>query len=215
MRIVVETMNTKDSSFDLIEMSPRLLVNLSNMALDFSIRKPLSDLGTTSLPVGQLLASSGSLTLFDTEQSFNGNNEDSIIKDYIDRMIKFSFYEKIRYVDGTSNEYLVPIKSLYSEGMPQADANGSTLTVNLRDLFFHIESLPAPRMLVTDASLSYAVATILDSIGFSNYKFYRLENEQETIIPYFFIAPDQNVAEVLTTWQLQPKAQCFLMSITT
>jgi hypothetical protein len=208
IRLVVETMNTKDSSFDLIEMSPRLIVNVSDMALDFSIRKPLSDLGTTSLPVGQLLASSGTLTLFDNEQSFNSNNAGSVISKYIDRVIKFSFYEKIRYVDG-NNEYLVPIKSLYSEGMPQADANGSTITINLRDLFFHIESLPAPRMLVTDASLSYAVSTILDYIGFSNYKFYRLENEEETIIPYFFIGPDQNVAEVLNQLAVATQSAMF------
>lgn len=208
IRIVVETMNKKDSSFDLIEMSPRLLVNISDMALDFSIKKPLSDLGTTSLPVGQLLASSGSLTIFDNEQSFNPNNLNSIIKDYTDRIIKFSFYEKIRYVNGNS-EYLVPIKSLYSEGMPQADANGSTVSINLRDLFFHIESLPAPRLLVTDASLSYTVATVLDYIGFSNYKFYRLEDEKDIVIPYFFIAPDQNVAEVLNDLAVATQSAMF------
>lgn len=208
LRIVVETMNKKDCSFDLIEMSPRLLINVSDMALDFSIKKPLSDLGTTSLPVGQLLASSGSVTLFDNNQSFNPNNQDSIIKDYIDRIIKFSFYEKIRYVNG-SKQYLVPLKSLYSEGMPQADANGSTITINLRDLFFHIESLPAPRMLVTDASLSYTVATVLDYIGFSNYKFYRLEDEKDIVIPYFFIAPDQNVAEVLNDLAVATQSAMF------
>lgn len=208
LRIVVESMNKKDCSFDLIEMSPRLLVDVSDMALDFSIKKPLSDLGATSLPVGQLLASNGSITLFDNEQSFNSNNSNSLIQKYIDRIIKFGFYEKIRYVDG-NNEYIIPIKTLYSEGIPQADANGSTITINLRDLFFHLEASPAPRMLVTDASLSYAVATVLDYIGFSNYKFYRIEGEEETVIPYFFIAPDQNVAEVLNELAVATQSAMF------
>jgi hypothetical protein len=38
---------------------------------------------------------------------------------------------------------------------------------------------------------------LLDSIGFSNYVFKRLANDSEPVIPYFFVAPNQNVAEVL------------------
>jgi hypothetical protein len=57
--------------------------------------------------------------------------------------------------------------------------------------------MPAPRLLTTQTSLSYAVSLLLDYIGFSNYSFKRTAGESDTIIPYFFIAPDQNVAEVL------------------
>jgi hypothetical protein len=38
---------------------------------------------------------------------------------------------------------------------------------------------------------------LLDSIGFSNYVFKRLTSEKELIIPFFYIAPDKTVAEVL------------------
>jgi hypothetical protein len=195
LRVVVEKMNKFDSTFDLIEMSPRLVANISDKTIEYSVKKILSDLGTSALPVGQLLASTGSISLFDDDQAFNSNNTTSIVNDYVDKNIKFNFYEKILNVSGF--DYWVPIKTLYSDGFPQATVTAGTLEISLRDFYFFLESMPAPRMLVTEVSLSYAISLILDYIGFSNYAFYRTTNETDPIIPYFFIAPDQTVAEVL------------------
>jgi hypothetical protein len=51
--------------------------------------------------------------------------------------------------------------------------------------------------LLTNTSVSSAVSLLLDSIGFSNYVFKRVEGESEVIIPYFFIPPERSVAQVL------------------
>ena len=207
MRIVVETMNKFDSTFDLIEMSPRLAVNLSDKVLDYTITKSLSDIGNTSLPVGQLLASTGSISLFDDDQAFNENNTTSIIYKYINKNIKFTFFEKIVNVEGY--DYFVPIKTLYSEGLPQSNKMAATIDITLRDLFFFLESMPAPRILTTQTSLSYAITLLLDYIGFSNYTFKRVNEESDPIIPYFFVAPDQNVAEVLNQLAVATQSAMF------
>ena len=195
IRIVVDVMNKSDSTFDLIEMSPRLVVDISDKAIDYKITKTLSDIGITSLPVGQLLASNGQLSIFDDDQAFNDQNSTSIIANYVRKNIKFTFYEIILDVEGF--DYYIPIKTLYSEGFPQADVTGGTLSIDLRDFFFFLESMPAPRLLTTQASLSYAITTLLDYIGFSNYVFRRVDGESDPVIPFFFVAPDQNVAQVL------------------
>jgi len=207
IRIVVDTMNKFDCTFDLIEMSPRLVVDISDKTTDFKINKSLSDLGSTSLPVEQILASTGSISLFDDDQAFNSNNANSIVYKYIRKNIKFSFYEIVVNVDGY--DYFVPIKTLYSEGFPQADVTAGTVSVTLRDLFFLFESMPAPRMLVTEASLSYAITLLLDYIGFTNYTFLRVTGESDPIIPYFFVAPDQNVAEVLNQLAVSTQSSMF------
>jgi len=207
IRVVAETMNKFDSTFDLIEMSPRLVANISDKVIDFNIKKILSDIGTTSLPVGQLLASTGTLSLFDDDQAFNENNTSSIVADYIRKNIKFVFYESILDVEG--DEYSVPIKTLYSEGFPQADVTAAKLSIELRDFYFFLESMPAPRLLTTQTSLSYAVSMLLDYIGFSNYTFKRVEDESDPIIPYFFVAPDQNVAEVLNQLAVSTQSAMF------
>ena len=207
IRVVAETMNKFDSTFDLIEMSPRLVVNVSDKVIDFNIKKILSDIGTTSLPVGQLLASTGTLSLFDDDQAFNENNISSIVADYIRKNIKFVFYESI--LDVAGDEYSVPIKTLYSEGFPQADVTAAKLSIELRDFYFFLESMPAPRLLTTQTSLSYAISMLLDYIGFSNYTFKRVADESDPIIPYFFVAPDQNVAEVLNQLAVSTQSAMF------
>jgi len=195
IRIVVQSMNVKDSTFDLIEISPRLAMNVSDKTLDYSINKSASDLGISGLPVGQLIASNGSINIFDYDQAFNENNSSSIIAKYVNRHVQFKFYEVI--VDVAGWDYYVPMKTLYSDSFPKQDLMGKTVSLSLRDMYWYLESITAPQILMTEVSVSSAVSLLLDYIGFSNYTFKRVENEKEIIIPYFFVGPDKSVAEIL------------------
>lgn len=199
IRIVVETMNTLDSTFDLIEMSTRLAVNITDITKGVSVKKMASDLGLSGLPVGQLLVSTGSIELFDFDGSFNKNNPDSIIASFAANQIQFKIYDVIAEVldGGTYYDYFVPIKTMYGDGFPEISAESRSVRIGLRDMFSYFESMSAPQILVRDASLSYAVSFLLDNIGFSNYVFKKLPGESEPIIPFFYVEPDVTVAEVL------------------
>jgi hypothetical protein len=207
IRIVVDSMNVKDSTFDLIEMSPRLVLNVSDKTLDYSINKSASDLGISGLPVGQLIASNGNINIFDYDQAFNENNSSSIIAKYINRHVQFKFYEVI--VDVAGWDYWVPIKTLYSDSFPKQDLMGKTVSLSLRDMYWYLESLTAPQILMTEVSVSSAVSLLLDYIGFSNYTFRRVANEKEIIIPYFFVGPDKSVAEVLQDLAISTQTAMF------
>jgi hypothetical protein len=207
LRIVAETMNKFDSTLDLIEMSPRLVADITSRVMEFSVNKTASDLGISGMPVGQLLASTGSMTVFDYDQSWNSNNESSIIKDYVSNNMQVKFYDAILDVDGY--DYFVPIKTLYSEGFPESDATDRRMTLKLRDLFFYFESLTAPQLVIKNASISYAVSMILDSIGFSNYAFRRVAGEKEPVIPYFLVAPDMTIAQVLNELAVSTQSAMF------
>lgn len=197
LRIVVETMNVFESTLDLLELSPRLTVDLSDKVTEFGIKKSASDLGVSGLPVGQLLASTGTLNLFDYDQAFYEENTSSIISSYLSQNIQIKLYEIVIDVNGV--DYFVPIKTMYTEGFPKINNKDRAVTIEMRDLFFYLESTTAPQILVQNVSLSYAVSLLLDSVGFSNYVFRRNENETEEIIPYFFIEPDKSIAEVLNS----------------
>ena len=208
LRIVVLSMNKFDSVLDLIEMSPRLVANISNKVIDFKITKTMSDMSQGAIPVGQLLASNGNISIFDEDFAFNENNTNSIVKDYLNKNIKFVFYENI-YNDDFSVNYFVPIKTLYSDSFPQTNSDGSAVSIDLRDFYFYFESQIVPRMLLTDVSLSFAIATLLDSVGFTNYTFKRIGSEQDPIIPYFFVAPDQSLAQVLNELAVSTQTAMF------
>jgi hypothetical protein len=214
IRVAVESMSLPDKTLDLIEMSPRLAVDFTPKVTNYDITKTLGDLSSTSLPMGEILASTGSITIFDDDQSFNQNNQwdfatstGSIIAKYVSKNVKFIFYEIIKNVD--DDNYYIPIKYLYSEGIPVTDSTSLTVSITLRDFYFYFESMSAPRILIPEASLSQAVCLLLDAIGFSNYVFKRLEGESDPVIPYFFVGPDQNVAEVLRQLAISTQSAMF------
>lgn len=202
LRVVVQTMNTNDSSFDLIELSPRLAANITDITESFNVKKTASDLGLSGLPVGQLIAGSGQINIFDYDQSFNPNNTynystgiGSIVADLNTKNVQFRFYQIVKDVDGV--DFYIPQKTLYSETFPQYNSKTREMSITLRDLFFYLESQEANNLLITNGSLSYIVGSLLDSIGFSNFSFYRATGEKDFVVPYFFVAPKTTVAQVL------------------
>lgn len=214
MRIVVETMNKANCTFDLIEMSPRLTTDISYSVSSFSLTKTMSDLGNGSIPVGGLFASTGQVEIFDTDFSFNSNNAfnfetktGSILSNYLDMPIKFLFYDITRNVNGI--DYFIPVKTMYSESFPQTTGTPASISIDLRDFFFYLESMPAPQLLLTEVSLSWAITILLDYAGFTNYTFRRIAGYPEAVIPYFFVEPDQNVATVLQKLALATQSAMF------
>ena len=193
-------MNNAGSTFDLIELSPRLTVDMSDFTESYSLTKPASDIGNTGLPVGQLLAGTGSVTIFDSEQAFSENNSGSIIASLPGKNVQFKFYEIVSDVadeQGTLYTYYIPLKTMYAEEFPEISFEDRKVTFKLRDMYLYFEAMSAPELLIVNRTLSYILSIIFDSIGFSNYKFYKVENEKEKPIPYFFVGPDKTVAQVI------------------
>jgi hypothetical protein len=207
IRIVVDSMKKFDSSFDLIEFSPRLTADLSDRVTSFSLNKSASDLGASGMPVGQLLASTGNMTLFDFDDAFNKNNTLSLIANQNIKNIQIKIYEVI--TDAKLIDYYVPIKTMYSDGFPKIDNQSKAVTLDLRDLYFYFESQTAPEILSTSTSVSAAISLLLDSIGFSNYVFKRVTGESEMVIPYFFIPPDKSVAQILQDLAISTQTAMF------
>ena len=202
LRVVVAKMSKANATFDLIELSPRLAVNLSDKTTAFAIRKHASDLGNSGIPVGQLLAGNGELNLFDYDQAFNPNNvfdynanTGSVINSFIAKNLQVKTYEITRSVN--DSDYYMPLKTMFVSGFPDYSVVDRGVTMEMRDQFIMFESTTAPEVFIRDTTLSYAISILLDSIGFSNYIFKRVDGESDPIIPFFFIPPNVSVAEVL------------------
>jgi hypothetical protein len=195
LRLVVTRMNKNESTFDLIELSPRLNVDISDIVDNLSVTKTASDIGVSGMPVGQLIAGTGSMTLFDYEDAFNKNNPNSIINNKTINKFQIKIYDVITTPD--NKKHYVPIKSLYVDEPITQDRNTRSVSATLKDLLFYFDSTTAPQLLMENVSSTTAISLLLDSIGFSNYIFKNVEGESDIIIPHFFVGPDKSVAEVL------------------
>jgi len=201
IRVVVETMYAPNKAFDLIELSPRLKVDITDYVLNYDINKNLmaTDFG---LPVGGLVASTGGIILsnhdgvFTELNTFNTiNKTGSIIANNLKPQIKFDFYEAILDVNGFDK--FVPLKTFYSENAAVATSGMQDVSLNLRDAYFILESNNATPIFLQNCTLTMAVALLLDNIGFSNYVFKNINTANDPVVPFFFIEPDASVAEIL------------------
>jgi len=231
LRISVETMIAPDTTFDLIELSPRMRANVSRYIASYSFEKSIAN-DQSGIPVGGLLASNGEVSILNDDGAFTQNNKirflddvdsvnniriGSLVADYLKPNIKFVFYETILNVNGYDK--YIPIKSMYAENFTGTSGGASELSIPIRDLFFRIESLNAPSMFFTNISLTSAVAILLDSIGMTNYVFKGFDELQESdnfnfsikdpTIPYFFVNPDSSVAQALLDIAISCQAAMF------
>ena len=201
IRVVVETMYAPNKPFELIELSPRLKVDITNYVLDYEINKNImaTDFG---LPVGGLVASTGAISLSNHDGAFTelnvfgiANRDGSIIANILKPQIKFDFYESILDVNGYDK--FIPLKTFYSENAAVATSGMQDVSLNLRDAFFILESNNAASIFLQNSTLTKAVALLLDNIGFSNYVFKNINTANDPVIPFFFVEPDASVSEVL------------------
>jgi hypothetical protein len=201
VRVVVETMNAPNKPFDLIEISPRLKVDITDYVLDYDINKNImaTDFG---LPVGGLVASTGAVNLSNHDGVFTElnvfnktTNTGSLISNILKPQIKFDFYEAIFDVNGFDK--FVPLKTFYSENSAIATSGLQDVSLTLRDAYFILESNKATPIFLQSCTLTMAVALLLDNIGFSNYVFKNINTANDPVVPFFFIEPDISVAEVL------------------
>ena len=104
-----------------------------------------------------------------SEQNIFNNNEGSIIYNLLNPNTRVDFYEAIKNV--VEFDKFIPIKSMYIEEFPKAGSALEDITVTLRDQFFRLETQSCPPLFLQNVSVTYAVAVLLDNIGFSNYVF--------------------------------------------
>ncbi len=207
VRVAVETMKKTRVTFDLIEISPRLAADLSDRTISYSIDKKAGDLASTGIPSGTILASTGSISIFDYDQAFDKGNTNSIINKFLFKNLQFKFYQKILNVNGL--DYVVPIKTMYVDGFPQTSYAERTIDISLRDLFFYFEAMTSPLLFLRNKSLKYIICLLMDAIGFSNYDFKYVANEKDVKIPNFFVGPDKSLAEVLQDLCLSTQSSMF------
>jgi hypothetical protein len=212
LRLLVHSMNKPESVFELIELSPRLTVNLSEYTESFSITKLIADSGT-GLPVGSLSASNGTIVFHNANNAFSQNNfidendEGSLISKYLFPNVKIDLYEIAVNIDGYDK--YIPIKSFYVENFPNPTGGNNSLSVTLRDAYFRLETVNAPNILLQQATLTMCVSNILDNIGFSNYVFKKIDNTNDPIVPYFFVEPNVSVAEILNRLAVSTQTAMF------
>ena len=210
VRFVATKMSNPNIPLEVIELSPRLVADISNNVISFDVN---SSTGRSQygLPVGNIISSNGSLKLSNTENFFNKNNSNSILKDILRPNVQIKLFQKMNV---TGIDYRFPLKVMYT-GMWN-EIQDMTVDTQLEDYFKFFKEMSAPDLMIaneTGVPTSVAILMLLDNIGFNAYKFQKtnIEADQEDVIlDYFYSKKEQSVMEVLETIAVSTQTSIYI-----
>jgi hypothetical protein len=206
VRFLVSGMSTAYTPLELIEISPRLVVDMTNHVISFSVNSSIGD-SQYGLPLGSIVSSSGNISLSNEDRVFDKMNPSSIftyVKDsttenyeletMLRANVKFVFYQ---IIINNSNEYAVPIKTMYSTEWSQ-DSQFTT-SVRLEDYIKFFRETQAPNLLIgynNPLKSSLAIRMLLDNIGYNKFSF-ETKDSIDPEMNFFYCSNDVTVAESL------------------
>jgi len=194
------------ASLELIELSPRLEVNITSYTESFNFTSSLSDSTNFGLPVGGIVSSTGQISLSNEGDLFLFSSTLSSLR-MLSPDVKFSFFQ---LVEVNSSNQAVPLKVMYSNGWSvQGDYSA---TVDIEDGFKFLRELSAPDLLFQSSlgtRLSNCILFLLDNVGITGLEFKKSSNsadKEDVRIRNFFSKREQTVLEVLE--ELAVATQC-------
>jgi hypothetical protein len=208
IRFITYKMNRISYGLEIIELSPRLEMDITQYTESFSFNSSMGDTTSMGLPVGSIVSSTGDLSLSNEENQFLFSSTLNDLK-MLNPDTKFTFYQ---IVNTESSSAIFPLKVMYSNQWNVGE--DYSVSVDIEDGFKYLRERSAPDLMLqykTGTKLSTAILTVLDNAGITGMEFEQsglgLSNTGEDVsIRNFFCKKEQTVAEVLE--QLALATQC-------
>ena len=210
IRFLVQKMSAPSIPVEVIELSPRLVADITNSVTNLDIRSSVGN-SAYGLPIGSVVSSSGSLSLSDYDSFFNKNNTDSILQNILKPNVEIKIYQKLTI---GSNLYRFPLKTMYS-GIWE-DADSLVVTTSLEDYFKFFREAAAPDLMIannTGVPTSVALLMMLDNVGFTGFRFEKTSNDndyEDVVMDFFYSKKEQTVLEVLEAVAISTQTSIYM-----
>lgn len=194
------------ASLEIIELSPRLEMDVTPYTEGFNFTSNLSDATGFGLPVGGIVSSTGQISMSNEENLFLFSSTLASLR-MLSPDVKFSFFQ---LVDINNTNQAVPLKVMYSNNWSVGDDYSTT--IDLEDGFKFLRELAAPDLLFQSSlgtRLSNCILFTLDNVGVTGLEFKKSINsadKEDIRIRNFFCKKEQTVLEVLE--ELAISTQC-------
>lgn len=189
------TLGGKNERLELIEMSPRLEIDVTNYLQSFDVIKEV-DIESDVLPIGGISANSANVVLSNILVTvsepdilvpsdgdpdvppFSNFSPLSSLKDMLKKGVKvrggFDVNTSVPVGSGSTKEY-VPAFCMYVDEWKDSDFS---LTISAFDVVKNLQTIKSRPVYIRGATIPEAIKSILDPIGFSDYYYDSLNDLQ-------------------------------------
>lgn len=184
--------STSATSFSVLEISPRLEIDISPLIMSKQITKEISQTGDESFPIGYISSNSSTITVSNIPVYYNGQPFTIFDNDSTEA----TFYNLMRQGVKFSSFYTSPMGSFsgsipagifYSDTWQVSDID--VVTINAFDQAKYLMmAMAAPQYSATNAGLLEIITDLLNISGFSDYDYDGLVSciDQKAKINYFW-----------------------------
>ena len=162
----------------LVEVSPRLEIDLSDFVQDVSIEKSL-DAKNTSLPISSINTNDARITLSGIPVmsgstivpifSSQSNQTSTILANMLRKNIKFYINFNLRSYNKTSSNTYIPGGVFYSDSWDETDIE--KIDIQCFDISRYLQSTPVPDYVANLKNAFEVITNILDLAGFTDYDY--------------------------------------------
>lgn len=184
VRVNITKINKASERVAIIEVSPRLESDLSDVLISSSSEFTMSE-NSIIAPIGVASSNSASVSLSNVDGRFNNNNPSSIYYKLIDKNVKMSLNYVFDLTEfGGSSESVRQFTMFADEWSGQDE---ESMNVSLRDSSKFFQEIKPQAVYWPDCSLPAIVANICDSIGFSSWSYDNFNSQVADRIPHFWL----------------------------
>lgn len=190
LKLQINTINISGGYLGVIEISARLVKDVTSILESFNVSQNASDSIDGLVPVGDVTSNYLRVSLNSYDKSYiHYDKTNSFDKS------KLNLYENIiikPYVILESEKINVGIFYLDSYEVSEF----GDVSINALDGARELQYIKPPDIVTKDMSTVAIIRRLLDSVGFSNYKFNISENDTSIVAPYYWYTDPQK-----TVWQ--------------
>jgi hypothetical protein len=190
LKLGVTSISASEGYLGIIEISARLLKDVTDILESFNISQNSSDSINGLVPVGNVSANSLRISLNSYDRSYeNYDKVDSFNKD------KLNLYSNVMVRPYTVVESEKINLGVFYIDSYEVDEFGE-VSINALDGARELQYIRPPDIVCKDMSSVAIIRRMLDSIGFTNYKFNLSSNDKSIISPFYWFTDPQK-----TVWQ--------------
>ena len=190
LKLQINNISTAGGYLGIIEISARLVRDVTSILESFNISQNSSDSINGLVPVGDVTANYLRLSLNAYDKSYDNYDKTNAFNKN-----KLSLYENI-----TVRPYVIVESERIDLGVFYLDSYDvdefGEVSINALDGARELQYIKPPDIVTKDMSTVAIIRRLLDSVGFSNYKFNLTENDTSIVAPYYWYTDPQK-----TVWE--------------
>lgn len=193
VRLNVYAMDKPYQHVDILQVGARLENDLTAYLISYATQLEVSDRSFIA-PLGKASENTASITLSNIDGRFNTNNPDSLYYGMIDKKVKMILDIGIDAMPQSGSKYEY-IREFTGWTENWGGQESTSVEVELKDSSVFLQEVTMPVFFFEDMTAGAIIWTILDQLGFANYKYSRATNDLGQTIPFYWPEDDTSVWE--------------------